>query len=84
MRIRMFVFCSFRTVDLSFEMHQVLASHAGTDLNRYLGRLFLALFLSGLCFLFSLAAGVLLSALASMQPSWSASRMAPMEAMRVE
>ena len=37
-----------------------------------------------LCFLFSLAAGVLLSALASMQPSWSASRMAPMEAMRVE
>ena len=30
------------------------------------------------------AAGVLLSALASMQPSWSASRMAPMEAMRVE
>ena len=37
-----------------------------------------------LCFLFSLAAGVLLSALASIQPSWSASRMAPMEAMRVE
>ena len=37
-----------------------------------------------LCFVFSLAAGVLLSALASMQPSWSASRMAPMEAMRVE
>ena len=37
-----------------------------------------------LCFLFSVAAGVLLSALASVQPSWSASRMAPMEAMRVE
>ena len=35
-------------------------------------------------FVFSLAAGVLLSALASMQPSWSASRMAPVEAMRVE
>lgn len=32
----------------------------------------------------SLAAGVLLAILASMQPSWSASRMAPMEAMRVE
>ncbi|MBR1837837.1 MAG: ABC transporter permease, partial [Kiritimatiellae bacterium] len=38
----------------------------------------------GACFLVSVAAGVLLSALASMQPSWSASRMAPMEAMRVE
>ena len=37
-----------------------------------------------LCFLVSVAAGVLLSALASVQPSWSASRMAPMEAMRVE
>ncbi len=37
-----------------------------------------------LCALFSLAAGVLLSALASIQPSWAASRMAPMEAMRVE
>ena len=37
-----------------------------------------------LCALFSLAAGVLLAALASIQPSWSASRMAPMEAMRVE
>ncbi len=34
--------------------------------------------------IFSLVAGVLLSALASVQPSWSASRMAPMEAMRVE
>ena len=34
--------------------------------------------------LFSLAAGILLAALASIQPSWSASRMAPMEAMRVE
>ena len=37
-----------------------------------------------LCALFSLAAGVLLAALASIQPSWAASRMAPMEAMRVE
>lgn len=37
-----------------------------------------------LCALVSLAAGVLLAALASTQPSWSASRMAPMEAMRVE
>ena len=32
----------------------------------------------------SLLAGVLLAILASVQPSWSASRMAPMEAMRVE
>lgn len=32
----------------------------------------------------SLVAGVLLAILASIQPSWSASRMAPMEAMRVE
>lgn len=37
-----------------------------------------------LCALFSLAAGILLAALASIQPSWAASRMAPMEAMRVE
>lgn len=37
-----------------------------------------------ICALCSLLAGVLLSILASMQPSWSASRMAPMEAMRVE
>ena len=33
---------------------------------------------------FSLAVGVLLAVLASVQPSWSASRMAPMEAMRIE
>jgi len=32
----------------------------------------------------SVLAGVLLAILASIQPSWSASRMAPMEAMRVE
>lgn len=32
----------------------------------------------------SLAAGVLLAVLASIYPSWTASRMAPMEAMRVE
>ena len=32
----------------------------------------------------SLIAGILLAILASIQPSWSASRMAPMEAMRVE
>jgi hypothetical protein len=32
----------------------------------------------------SLLAGILLSALASIHPSWSASRMAPMEAMRIE
>jgi len=34
--------------------------------------------------LFSLAAGVLLAVLASVYPSWAASRMAPMEAMRIE
>ena len=34
--------------------------------------------------LFSLVIGVLLAVLASVQPSWSASRMAPMEAMRIE
>jgi len=34
--------------------------------------------------LVSLVAGVFLAILASVQPSWSASRMAPMEAMRVE
>lgn len=33
---------------------------------------------------FSLAVGVLLAVLASIHPSWSASRMAPMEAMRIE
>ena len=33
---------------------------------------------------FSLLVGVLLAVLASVQPSWSASRMAPMEAMRIE
>ena len=33
---------------------------------------------------FSLIVGVLLAVLASVQPSWSASRMAPMEAMRIE
>ena len=38
----------------------------------------------GLSAVASLAAGVLLAVFASMQPSWSASRMAPMEAMRVE
>ncbi len=32
----------------------------------------------------SVLSGVMLSALASIQPAWSASRMAPMEAMRVE
>jgi ABC-type antimicrobial peptide transport system permease subunit len=32
----------------------------------------------------SLVAGILLSVLASIYPAWSASRMAPMEAMRVE
>ncbi len=37
-----------------------------------------------LCALASLFAGVALAILASVQPSWSASRMAPMEAMRVE
>lgn len=37
-----------------------------------------------LCALVSLVAGILLAALASTQPSWAASRMAPMEAMRVE
>lgn len=37
-----------------------------------------------LCGVFSLVAGVLLAVLASIQPSWSASRMAPMEAMRIE
>lgn len=36
------------------------------------------------CGLFSLAVGVLLAVLASIHPSWSASRMAPMEAMRIE
>lgn len=36
------------------------------------------------CAAISLAAGVALSMLASIYPSWSASRMAPMEAMRVE
>ena len=36
------------------------------------------------CALVSLAAGVFLAVFASVQPSWSASRMAPMEAMRVE
>ena len=41
----------------------------------------LELLLSGL---FSLLVGVLLAVLASVQPSWSASRMAPMEAMRIE
>ena len=34
--------------------------------------------------LFSLLVGVLLAVFASVQPSWSASRMAPMEAMRIE
>ncbi len=34
--------------------------------------------------LFSLAVGVVLAVLASIYPSWAASRMAPMEAMRVE
>lgn len=34
--------------------------------------------------IFSLLAGVLLSMIASLYPSWSASRMAPMEAMRIE
>lgn len=37
-----------------------------------------------LCAGVSLLAGVALAVLASIQPSWSASRMAPMEAMRVE
>ncbi|MGI5869818.1 MAG: ABC transporter permease [Kiritimatiellia bacterium] len=37
-----------------------------------------------ICSVVSLLAGVLLAMLASIQPSWSASRMAPMEAMRVE
>lgn len=37
-----------------------------------------------LCAGISLLAGVVLAILASIQPSWSASRMAPMEAMRVE
>lgn len=37
-----------------------------------------------ICGVVSLLAGIFLSMLASMQPSWSASRMAPMEAMRVE
>jgi ABC-type lipoprotein release transport system permease subunit len=32
----------------------------------------------------SLVSGVILSTLASIYPSWAASRMAPMEAMRVE
>ena len=41
----------------------------------------LELLLSGA---FSLLVGVLLAVLASVQPSWSASRMAPMEAMRIE
>jgi ABC-type antimicrobial peptide transport system permease subunit len=36
------------------------------------------------CGVISLMAGVLLASLASLYPSWSASRMAPMEAMRVE
>jgi len=36
------------------------------------------------CGAFSLVVGVLLAVLASVQPSWSASRMAPMEAMRIE
>ena len=36
------------------------------------------------CSLFSLIVGIVLAVLASVQPSWSASRMAPMEAMRVE
>lgn len=36
------------------------------------------------CSLVSLLAGVLLAMLASIVPSWIASRMAPMDAMRVE
>ena len=36
------------------------------------------------CAILSMAAGVALSMLASIYPSWTASRMAPMEAMRVE
>ncbi len=36
------------------------------------------------CGAFSVLVGILLAVLASVQPSWSASRMAPMEAMRVE
>lgn len=51
------------------------------------GSLFLRSFPAGgfiTCFVSSVAVGILLSALASIQPSWSASRMAPMEAMRVE
>jgi len=36
------------------------------------------------CAFFSLVIGVLLAVMASIQPSWSASRMAPMEAMRIE
>jgi hypothetical protein len=36
------------------------------------------------CGFFSLTVGVLLAVLASIHPSWSASRMAPMEAMRIE
>ena len=37
-----------------------------------------------LCGLACIAAGLLLATLASIYPSWIASRMAPMEAMRVE
>ncbi|MBN1256290.1 MAG: ABC transporter permease [Planctomycetes bacterium] len=37
-----------------------------------------------LCGLYSLAAGIILSMVASIYPSWAASRMAPMEAMRIE
>ncbi len=36
------------------------------------------------CGVFSLVIGVLLAVMASIHPSWSASRMAPMEAMRIE
>ncbi|MCJ8331343.1 MAG: FtsX-like permease family protein [Lentisphaeria bacterium] len=37
-----------------------------------------------LSFLIAFAAGIILAILASLYPSWSASRMAPMEAMRIE
>lgn len=36
------------------------------------------------CMVASLAAGVILAVLASLYPAWAASRMAPMEAMRIE
>jgi len=39
---------------------------------------------AGYCALGSIVAGIVLSMLASIYPSWSAARMAPMEAMRVE